>query len=120
MAHYTVVARINAGDGKFPFVKVQFSKNHRPVPIEGATYYLRPSSCGKRTPIKIPRTWAPLMPMPLRESGKALKTQKRVVCVRLVKLWKCSVAIMRYSVRLADRALRDMDAMFSAMSCAAK
>ena len=53
MAHYTLIARINAGDGKFPFVNVQFSKNHRPIPIERATYYLRPSSCGKRTPIKI-------------------------------------------------------------------
>ena len=53
MAHYTLIARTNAGDGKFPFVNVQFSKNHRPIPIEGATYYLRPSSTGKRTPIKI-------------------------------------------------------------------
>ena len=26
MAHYTLIARINAGDGKFPFVNVQFSK----------------------------------------------------------------------------------------------
>jgi hypothetical protein len=51
MAHYTLVARINAGNGKFPFVNVQFSKNHRPIPIEGATYYLRPSNSGKRTPI---------------------------------------------------------------------
>ena len=53
MAHYTLIARINAGDGKFPFVNVQFSKNHRPIPIEGATYYLRPSNGGKRTPIRI-------------------------------------------------------------------
>jgi integrase len=53
MANYTLTARINAGDGKFPFVNVQFSKNHRPIPIEGATYYLRPSRSGKRTPIKI-------------------------------------------------------------------
>lgn len=53
MAHYTLIARINTGDGRFPFVNVQFSKNHRPTPIEGATYYLRPSSGGKRTPIKI-------------------------------------------------------------------
>jgi integrase len=53
MAHFTLIARINAGDGRFPFVNVQFSKNHRPIPIEGATYYLRPSSSGKRTPIKI-------------------------------------------------------------------
>jgi integrase len=53
MAHHTLVARINAGNGKFPFVNVQFSKNHRPIPIEGATYYLRPTSRGKRTPIRI-------------------------------------------------------------------
>lgn len=53
MAHYTLIARINAVDGRFPFVNVGFSKNHRPAPIEGATYYLRPSSGGKRTPIKI-------------------------------------------------------------------
>jgi hypothetical protein len=53
MAHYTLIASINAGDGKFPFVNVQFSKNHPPIPIERASYYLRPSSSGKRTPIKI-------------------------------------------------------------------
>jgi len=53
MAHYTLIARINAGDGKFPFFNVQFSKNHRPIPVERATYYLRPSGSGKRTPIKI-------------------------------------------------------------------
>src|SRR5882724_10277045 len=52
MAHYTLIARINAGGGKFPFVNVQFSKN-RPVRIEGATYYSRPRTSGKRTPIKI-------------------------------------------------------------------
>ncbi len=32
---------------------MQFSKNHRPIPIEGATYYLRPGSRGRRTPIRI-------------------------------------------------------------------
>jgi hypothetical protein len=53
MAHYTLIARINAGDGKFPYVNVQFSKNHRPIPIEGATYYLRPGNRGRRTPIRI-------------------------------------------------------------------
>jgi hypothetical protein len=53
MAHHTLVARINSGDGKFPFVNVQFSRNHRPIPIENATYYLRPSSGGKRTPIRV-------------------------------------------------------------------
>ena len=52
MAHYTLIARINAGDGKFPFVNVQFSKTHRPISIEGATYYLRPGG-GNRTPIRI-------------------------------------------------------------------
>jgi len=44
MAHYTLIARINAGDGEFPYVNAQFSKNHRPIPIEGTTYYLRPGS----------------------------------------------------------------------------
>ncbi|SRR5260370_33400336 len=53
MAHYTLIARINMGDGKFPFVNVQFSKNHRLIPIKGATYYLRPGNRGRRTPIKI-------------------------------------------------------------------
>jgi hypothetical protein len=31
VAHYTLIARINAGDGKFPFGNVQFSRNHRPI-----------------------------------------------------------------------------------------
>src|SRR5271166_2130035 len=52
MAHYTLIARINTGNGKFPFVNVQFSRNHRPIAIAGATYYLRPTSSSKRTPIK--------------------------------------------------------------------
>lgn len=52
MGHFTLIGRINAGDGKFPFVTVQFSKNHRPIPIEGATYYLRPTS-GNRKPTRI-------------------------------------------------------------------
>jgi integrase len=53
MAHYTLIARINPGNGKFPFVSVQFTKNHRPIPIAGATYYLRPCNRGSRTPIRI-------------------------------------------------------------------
>jgi hypothetical protein len=53
MAHYTLIARINAGGGKFPFVTVAFSKNRRPIPIEGATYYLRPSRGDKRNPIRV-------------------------------------------------------------------
>ncbi|MGB8323391.1 MAG: hypothetical protein WCE52_10565, partial [Candidatus Acidiferrum sp.] len=53
MAHFTLIARINSGDGRFPFVNVQFSKNHRPLPIVGATYYLRPTSGDRRTPMKI-------------------------------------------------------------------
>ena len=52
MAHYTLIARVNIGNGKFPFLNVQFSKTYRPIPIEGATYYLRPSG-GKRTPIRV-------------------------------------------------------------------
>jgi integrase len=53
MANYALIARINAGNGKFPFVNVRFSKNHRPIPIEGATYYLRPTGRGRRTPIRV-------------------------------------------------------------------
>ena len=34
-------------------MNVQFPKNHRLIPIEGATYYLHPTSRGKRTPIRI-------------------------------------------------------------------
>src|SRR5207244_5801440 len=52
------------------------------------------------------------LPICLRESGKASKTQRRVVCVRRVKLWKCSGETMRYLVRLTDRALRDMHAIY--------
>jgi hypothetical protein len=29
MAHYALIARINAGDGRFPFVNVQFSSETR-------------------------------------------------------------------------------------------
>ena len=52
MAHYTLIARINAGNGRFPFVNVQFTKTHRPIPIAAATYYLRRSG-GAHTPIRI-------------------------------------------------------------------
>ncbi len=31
MAHYTLIARINTGDGKFPFVNVQFMPVRNPV-----------------------------------------------------------------------------------------
>src|SRR5690349_9021770 len=55
---------------------------------------------------------SPHKPMPLRESGKASKTQRRVVCVQPVKHWRCSAATMPYPVRLADRALRDMEAIY--------
>lgn len=53
MANYTLIARINAGNGNFPIVNVQFSKNHPPIPIERATHYLRPTSRGNRTPIRM-------------------------------------------------------------------
>lgn len=78
MAHYTLIARINAGDGRFPFVNVGFSKNHRPTPIEGATYYLRPSSGGKRTPIKIGKDVGAAHAALIRmESGRALECVDR-------------------------------------------
>jgi len=41
MAHYTLIARINAGNGRLPFVNVQFTKTHRPIPIAAATYAAR-------------------------------------------------------------------------------
>jgi len=31
MAHYSLIAGINARNGKFPFVNVQFTKGHRLV-----------------------------------------------------------------------------------------
>src|SRR6516225_300413 len=52
MASYTLIARVNAGKGRFPFLNVPFSRNHRPIAVPGATYYLRPTG-GKRTPIRI-------------------------------------------------------------------
>src|SRR5215469_1328768 len=52
MASYTLIARVNAGNGRFPFLNVPFSKNHRPIAVPGATYYVRPTG-GKRTPIRI-------------------------------------------------------------------
>ena len=73
MVHYTLIARINAGGGKFPFINVQFSKNHRPVPIEGATYYLCPTSGDKRTPIKIGKDISlAYTALIRREDGKSL------------------------------------------------
>src|SRR5437773_12477383 len=72
----------------------------------------RKQSCKMPKPISACST-LPHRPMRLRESGKASKTQRRVVCVRRVKLWKCSVATTRYLVRLTDRALRDMHAIYA-------
>lgn len=69
---------INAGDGKFPFVNVRFSKNHRPVPIEGATYYIRPTSSDKRTPFKIGKDISlAYTALIRREDGKSLDTLVR-------------------------------------------
>jgi hypothetical protein len=34
MAHYTLIALINVGSGRFPFVNVQFTKTHRPIPSQ--------------------------------------------------------------------------------------
>ena len=64
MAHYTLIASVSAGDGEFPYVNVQFSKNHRPIPIEGATYYLCPGSRGRRTPIRIGKDVNAARPLP--------------------------------------------------------
>jgi hypothetical protein len=78
MAHYTLIARINAGNGKFPFVNVQFSKNHRPVPIAGATYYLRPTSSGKRTPIHVGKDVAAAQTALIKlENGQELEPPAR-------------------------------------------
>jgi toxin ParE1/3/4 len=41
------------------------------------------------------------------------------VCVRRGKLWKCSGATMPYLVRLADRALRDMETIYEFIEAAA-
>src|SRR5437660_4294101 len=71
----------------------------------------RKRSCRMPKPISACST-SPRKPMRLRASDKASKTQRRVVCVRRVKLWKCSAATMPYLVRLADRALRDMQAIY--------
>src|SRR5438270_8718445 len=71
----------------------------------------RKRSCRMPKPISACST-SPRKPMRLRASGKASKTQRRVVCVRRAKLWKCSAATMPYLVRLADRALRDMEAIY--------
>ncbi len=48
MAHCTLIARINAGDGKFPFVSVQFSKNQH-------QHKSRPRVCSFGVPISIYR-----------------------------------------------------------------
>src|SRR6266436_8358884 len=71
----------------------------------------RKRSCRMRKPISACST-SPRKPMHLRASGKASKTQRRVVCVRRAKPWRCSAATMPYLVRLADRALRDMQAIY--------
>jgi hypothetical protein len=34
MAHYTLIARINTGDGRFPFVNVQFDRPRRDIHVQ--------------------------------------------------------------------------------------
>ena len=82
MAHFTLIARINAGNGRFPFVNVQFSKNHRPTPIEGATYYLRPTSGGKRTPIRIGKDLAAAQAAFLHMDDREIPNEVREVTLR--------------------------------------
>lgn len=52
MTHATLLARIYVGNGKSRYVRVLYSKNHRPIAVDRATYYLRPGS-GDRTPIRV-------------------------------------------------------------------
>jgi len=60
---------------QIPFVSVQFSKNHRPIPTAGATYYLRPSDGDKRTPIKIGKDISLAQTAIIRmEDGRSLDT----------------------------------------------
>ncbi len=99
MAHYTLIARINAGNGKFPFVNVQFSKSHRPIPIEGATYYLRPTSSGKRTPIHVGKDVATAQTALIKfENGQEREPSSRVQADR-----HTPAAIPRKTVREAAR-----------------
>jgi len=74
MAHSAFIARINAGDGKFPFVNVQFSKNHRPIPTDGETYYLRPSTAVTPSSRSSAGHWFDSWPKSWRSVGS---TQKR-------------------------------------------
>jgi len=81
MAHFTLIARINAGDGRFPFVNVQFTKTHRPIPIAGATYYLRRSG-GARTPIRIGKDLAAAQAAFLHMDDREILNEVREVTLR--------------------------------------
>ena len=63
----------NAGGGKFPFFNVQFSKNHRPVPIERATL-LPPSNERRQTHAhqNRQRYFVSLHSVDSKEEGKSL------------------------------------------------
>jgi len=82
MAHYTLIARINAGNGKFPFVNVQFTKTHRPIPIPRATYYLRRSG-GVRAPIRIGKDLAAAHAALLAIDDRAVPNEVREVPLRI-------------------------------------
>jgi len=81
MAHYTLIARISAGNGRFPFVNVRFTKAHRPIPIAGATYYLRRSG-GARTPIRIGKDLAAAHAALLHIDDRAIPNEVREVPLR--------------------------------------
>jgi len=81
MAHFTLIARINAGNGRFPFVNVQFTKTHRPIPIAGATYYLRRSG-GARTPIRIGKDLAAAQAAFLHMDDREIPNEVREVTLR--------------------------------------
>ena len=82
MAHYTLIARINAGNGRFPFVNVQFTKTHRPIPIAAATYYLRRSG-GAHTPIRIGKDLAAAHAALLHMDDREVPNKVREVTHRL-------------------------------------
>ena len=78
MANYTLIARINAGNGKFPFVNVQFTKNHRPIPIAGATYYPGDPRRFKSCPFSVCSRWL----LRLRAAPKQHHLQATQTCSR--------------------------------------
>ena len=51
MAHYTLIG-INAGNGRFPFVNVQFTKTHRPIPLRSNLLFAVQRRCAHPGPYR--------------------------------------------------------------------